>query len=127
MAEEKEPTPDYTSVKGLKSLARLVPERLSLKAQEKQIKARVKEIDDSIMPLLVRAGMKSVMVNEEPVTLVEGSYPSFDKKKLVEIPFPCPHCRQKVTLPPTVVQKATIMKDRAPYLSVGRRTREEEE
>lgn len=127
MTEEKEPVPDYTSVKGLKPLKRLVAERLGLKAEMKERAVRVTEIDDAIMPLLVRAGLSKVMVEDEPVTMVEGSYPAFDKKKLVEIPFPCPHCRGKVTLPGEVVQKATTMKDRKPYLSVGRRQGQGEE
>lgn len=126
MKEEKPPAPEYTEVKGLKPLKRYVAEYLQLKAQEKELKARKDELQDLVMPLLVRAGVGSVRVDGEPVTMVEGSYSAFDKKKLVEIPFPCPHCRSKVTLPGEVVQKATTMKDRKPYVLIGASRKEEE-
>ncbi len=77
--------PDYSVVKGLsEQIVDVTREYLDLTTQRKAIELRLGELKDTGARLLIKARVKSVMVNGNRVTRTEGSSSRLDKKILVE-------------------------------------------
>jgi hypothetical protein len=77
--------PDYTTVKKLpKTFKELVDERRDLAADIKVLEARFDELGDEILPYMIAARVKSVMVGEQPVTVCEGRRATIDAMILLQ-------------------------------------------
>jgi hypothetical protein len=82
---DKVVVPDYTAVKKLpRTFKELIDERRGLAADIKVLEARFKELGDEILPYMIAARVKSVMVDDQPVTVCEGKRTSIDAMILLQ-------------------------------------------
>lgn len=116
MSDDKTPPPAYTDYPSLKPLRRWVAEYLTLKEQEREIQTKKRELQDLILPAMSKARVQAVMVGEEPVRVIESTSSKLSKERLVELGVSV-----------AVIQKATVVTPKQPYVLVGRRQRGGEE
>lgn len=114
--QEKAPPPSYTEYPALKPLKRWVTEYLSVQAEVRTLEARKRELQDLIMPTMMKAKVEAVLVGEEPVRVVESVRRTLSKERLVELGVPV-----------LTIQKATIETPNSPYVRIGRSQRRGEE